>query len=1132
MVVFQFEDDFIAIASSCPHEQANLAEGRFVAPFVLECPLHQNTYDLRTGAIKSFKVEMDGDKLYLLWKRRTNEPVAPTFSSVTALGERTSDERYLTLEREIATLHEAAEMRQRQVLETLHQMDGMIREVEEKRKAFENANAKAAAAGELIGRVMETMSEGLLVLDTQGRVKEVNRRFATLFGAPREELLQRPLDALFPSADADALHKATQSEIELEANVLSRDGVATEHLLRTAPLYGPSGKREGVVVVGTEISRIKAAQREVASAYEKISSLLNGMRQGVFVVLESGEIVAPVSRCSREIFGRDIVGANVFDVLYKDMDRAGEAFPLLETAFLSTFGSEDFQWGLMEELFPCRVLYRRGSAPEDIAVLKIEYTPLRDREGLMDRLMIIVDDVTKVELLEREKQHHERRGHILEELASNEPEDLRELFVNAYDLLRTARGLVVASSKTRSEETTQLLFRALHTLKGNMRMSRLSLIGQATHEAENLATFLREAGDDPDLEKACFQRLLEQLGIIQRQVVEYCDVAERLLHIPNDHEKRVTSELHRAMVALDSGLAHAPDGLRSAAVAHEIASLRETAEGLGCARILAELPVNRALGRGTSRPVPRPTEHGAKPPGWALAEAVIERLCSSNAFALYTLSRTTWSSLYNAAHQLTRAALRHAKSGGKTPCLDCERALEGALSAAGGLGHEYATALREDLARAMAAPADSTPQVVRTTLRELWRHLAFHSVCEGLATLQPVEREHLVEALRRGEQLDAIPTSTLTTFLQAQRQSGLRAHDVFATLGDLFEVTPDSAPTAGIASWFVSTGHLSDTKGALAVLDERLSPNAINTWLREVGGALEVFSTIDSARYFYLKRLDVIRLARTVRELMKGELQLLLDEVRTVEVMACRAEALASAVEALKSLPARPEYAPIQRAVEQLFYLPLLPAFSKYHAMVAEIAARLGKQVELRLTGDATLGVPKAHLARLQDALVHLFRNGLDHGLESPAERATQGKPQTGTLELSCFQRDSAVVIQLRDDGRGIDPARIRKKALELGVLTYEAASRLGPRETIELIFLPHFSTASDVTDISGRGIGMDIVRGNLQEIGAELAVYSELGRGSEFVITLKHDSMATPTNGAAERWSDADVTLAANGGV
>jgi two-component system chemotaxis sensor kinase CheA len=190
----------------------------------------------------------------------------------------------------------------------------------------------------------------------------------------------------------------------------------------------------------------------------------------------------------------------------------------------------------------------------------------------------------------------------------------------------------------------------------------------------------------------------------------------------------------------------------------------------------------------------------------------------------------------------------------------------------------------------------------------------------------------------------------------------------------------------------------------------------------------------------------------------------------------------------------------LQESVMRVRMLPINVVFSRFPRMVRDLAQRLGKQVELKLTGEQT-ELDKTVLEKIGDPLVHLVRNSIDHGIESPDKRAAAGKPAAGTVHLDACHRGGNIAVEVSDDGGGLDKDRILAKARDRGLV--------GPNDVLtdaqiyELIFLPGFSTAEKTTDVSGRGVGMDVVRRNIKELGGKIELRSELGKGSKTVITL-----------------------------
>jgi two-component system, chemotaxis family, sensor kinase CheA len=190
----------------------------------------------------------------------------------------------------------------------------------------------------------------------------------------------------------------------------------------------------------------------------------------------------------------------------------------------------------------------------------------------------------------------------------------------------------------------------------------------------------------------------------------------------------------------------------------------------------------------------------------------------------------------------------------------------------------------------------------------------------------------------------------------------------------------------------------------------------------------------------------------------------------------------------------------LQESVMRVRMLPISVAFSRFPRMVHDLANRLNKKIELKLSGEQT-ELDKTVLEKIGDPLVHLVRNSLDHGIESPDVRVAKGKPEFGTIHLSAFHRGGKIAVEVRDDGAGLDKERILAKARSRGLVGENDV--LTEEQIHELIFMPGFSTAEKTTEVSGRGVGMDVVRQRVKELGGSVEINSERGRGSRFLITL-----------------------------
>lgn len=190
----------------------------------------------------------------------------------------------------------------------------------------------------------------------------------------------------------------------------------------------------------------------------------------------------------------------------------------------------------------------------------------------------------------------------------------------------------------------------------------------------------------------------------------------------------------------------------------------------------------------------------------------------------------------------------------------------------------------------------------------------------------------------------------------------------------------------------------------------------------------------------------------------------------------------------------------LQTSVMQVRMMPISFSFSRFPRLVRDMSGKLGKKIDLKLLGEAT-EVDKTVIEKIGDPLVHLVRNSLDHGIEEPDERIAAGKPETGTIELNAFHQGGNIVIEIKDDGRGMDRNKLLNKAIEKGLVSEDDI--LSDKQVFELIFMPGFSTAEQVSDVSGRGVGMDVVRRNIQELGGGVEIDSKLGVGTTMTIRL-----------------------------
>ena len=192
----------------------------------------------------------------------------------------------------------------------------------------------------------------------------------------------------------------------------------------------------------------------------------------------------------------------------------------------------------------------------------------------------------------------------------------------------------------------------------------------------------------------------------------------------------------------------------------------------------------------------------------------------------------------------------------------------------------------------------------------------------------------------------------------------------------------------------------------------------------------------------------------------------------------------------------------LQIAVMKTRMLPVGKVFNKFPRMIRDLSRELNKKIELVISGEDT-ELDKSIVEEIGDPLVHIIRNSCDHGIETPEERIAKGKPETGTITLKAYNEGNQIVIQIDDDGKGLDPEMLKNKSLEKGIITEKEADQMSDKEAYTLIFKPGFSTAAAVTNVSGRGVGMDVVKTNIEKLNGIIDIDSEIGKGTSMKLKI-----------------------------
>ncbi len=300
-------------------------------------------------------------------------------------------------------------------------------------------------------------------------------------------------------------------------------------------------------------------------------------------------------------------------------------------------------------------------------------------------------------------------------------------------------------------------------------------------------------------------------------------------------------------------------------------------------------------------------------------------------------------------------------------------------------------------------------------------------------------------------------------------------------LGELLDTIKFSAKTEGFAGDAISLDDLMAPFAALGI-DRAVSDDPIS---------MQSFRELHTIRENTLKLFDM-ELAKerimlnvlSTTSGLKSEFDLLFSEFLTDSVNISRM------IEEL------------QDETMKLRMLPISGVFSKFPRRVRDIAKNLGKRINFKIEGEDT-ELDKTLIEEIEDPLLHIIRNSVDHGVETEADRRTHGKDPTGTIWARAYHEGNSVVIEVEDDGRGIDPEKVKRKAMEKRLISKEESDQMDLREALNLIFIPGFSTAEKVSDLSGRGVGMDVVKSSITKLKGTVELDSRVGRGTKFKLRL-----------------------------
>jgi chemotaxis protein histidine kinase CheA/HAMP domain-containing protein len=837
--------------------------------------------------------------------------------------------------------------------------------------------------------------------------------------------------------------------------------------------------------------------------HRKVKGLLNNMQQAVFAVDEELNIVAPMSSFTASVFGENVAGKNLKSVLYRDLNLNGREKALLDTALMVIFGEDDLQWRLMVDQLPKKVSLRVG---EGDMILRVSYSPIWDQNELLEKLMLVVEDVTDVERLSKEieeqKKHTSQKSERLHQISRLDVGATRDFFKNTQQLYEACLSRI--SDLEKDKGVLEVVLQNLHTIKGNAGMMGLSKLADTVHEVESQVVLLKdelEVIESQTLVKKRIKTLEELLLTVQAAIQEYAVIAKEIFKIENEYEIKNLKELHSLMIRVSQDLESGNWDL----IEKELSRLKSIATTLKQEDLFSAL--NEAL-----TAVPPMEENLAdfyQPWEKVVFSAAFNHIHSPIHFP-YRRDFGVWVDLILEFFTLTQSLEASDWGKAKELCQSLEaKALKNSV--------DYFSDLSSRIERALEN-ADGLERELNVITRQGWTQIYLMLLFDAQLGLSKEEKTRLSEALSN------ISDEVDKTFLTQLDAVSSRRY----LLNSLFRAIYRREMTKGASGFLKSltSGSGVDLRDGLTeelsvkeLVDLHLlikSKQASSSLTAHLANLSERQKAIFSPIYntFFEKSqspekisyLDLMHLVQFLG-LFVDDSQTVSKRYSTVEVVESRLNELKEMMRDLASREKANSPTAMQgvlSAVERLLDAPVKPILTKYERMVQELSHKMNKKIRFMITGDE-LTMNRDRLYVLEDILIHLIRNSIDHGIESPEDRAAAGKDPVGILNIDCREegRDQEMFITVGDDGRGISAEWVGKKAVEKGVLTVADLEQLSEEEKVRLIFESSFSSADEVSALSGRGVGLCVVKESIEKVGGEVSIKTHLHQGTQFILRV-----------------------------
>jgi signal transduction histidine kinase len=791
---------------------------------------------------------------------------------------------------------------------------------------------------------------------------------------------------------------------------------------------------------------------------------------------------------------------------------------------------------MLKDHFPPRILYKNSG--ESDKVLKVTYTPLWDKNDLLERIMFIVEDITEIEALEKEMEEQKlvslKNIQILQELASNKKDDLNSFFSKtnqmSLDALYLAKKMRSQIDKSQDVEELHLFFRHLHTIKGNARVFNLGFISSCSHKVESDLMGIINKSDKNELIKwEEINSLVQGMYELQGQINEYLKAAKSVFSLEFNEDKKFKEKLHDQVKNLEHlssqlCLISAEDPTK------KITALRKESQNKTPyqEKLLDELKTLSHSLKGLSRGMDEREiseevhffEGGLSlfydsietmnfekfnkfiiSPLDRIKELSFNIFLSSKQFKTYETSPEKWSFILTEVYEINLLIQKQ----------DLEAVFKRIYNTHATmtiLGLEFLPGIFR-LLYSILEEKGIDSKMTSYLLKKSWEYLIFFCSLDNGHLYTNDERSNIIKKLTEKQDISSLEflekDSIFVHFLKGLSEKGHHYLDVLSAISGLLEIDDKNL----INNVVPRKDYTKITTDLYYELKKSFNLNSVEAIERLHQKNDDFF--LNFKQWFcqedhlgithYLKKIDLIQILNTFCLTIGSHEKWL--KPRTYDVLIenynqCF-EDLLKYVENGQKI----DLDTINHTFEKLIHLPIKHSFYKFSSIVDDISKTLGKKINFMVSGDQG-GLEKERLGLLQDVMVHLVRNSIDHGIEIPSQRISKGKDEMGTIEINCHHSHTKVFqIKLKDDGGGIDIHKVVQKGLEKGLVTSDELNKMNDKEKLNLIFLPNFSTKEDVSEISGRGVGMDVVKKNLGNLGASLDIKTIKGEGTEFIINI-----------------------------